>query len=70
MRWHGILVWGQRFEPEIGVVASVSDEGVIICADHLGVPERFKSFAVEGAESRELGCGDEEEDVVDCHVEC
>ena len=70
MRRHGILIWRQCFEPEIRIVASVSDEGIIVCADHLGVPERLESFAVEVAESRELGCADEGGDVVDCHIEC
>lgn len=62
-----ILVRRQRLEPEIRVVASVADESVVRCADHLGVAEWFEGFAVEGAESGELGCGAEEEDVVDSH---
>jgi hypothetical protein len=47
VRWHWLLVRRQCSEPEVRVVASVANEGLIVSADQLGVSKGFENCAVK-----------------------
>lgn len=50
MCWYCYRSFGERLEPEIGVVASVANVSFVVGNDQFGVKEGFQGCGVEFAE--------------------